>query len=225
MVASTSIYSSAQDTQALKAVWETVGWESCPSHYNFHLHTNCSDGQLNPIDLIDQALYIGLKGLAITDHHSLQGYYIAQQYLQEVNQLHLRLWTGIEITSDLGDAEVHLLGYGFDPEHPALIPYIKGFSPQGHQSLAENVIDALHKAGGLVVLAHPERYYKPAHDLVPLGAELGIDGIETYYAYGNPKPWQPTPKKTDIVRSLGESYGLLHTCGTDTHGLSILRRI
>ncbi|MGK7944242.1 MAG: PHP domain-containing protein [Microcystaceae cyanobacterium] len=225
MVASTSIYSSAQDTQALKAVWESISWESCPSHYNFHLHTHYSDGQLSPTDLLDQAVKIGLKGLAITDHHSVKGYYTAQSYLQTINQAKIHLWTGIEITSDLEDVDVHLLGYGFNPEHPALVPYIHGIAPQGRRALAENVIDALHHAGGLVILAHPERYYQSANDLIPLAAELGIDGVETYYAYGNPKPWQPTPQKTELVHSLGENYGLFHTCGTDTHGRNILQRI
>lgn len=225
MVASTSVYSSAQDTQTLKAVWENLTWESCPSQYNFHLHTYCSDGQLSPTEVIDQALEIGLKGLAITDHHSLQGYYQAQRYLQTLKKSSPYLWTGIEITSDLGGVQVHLLGYGFNPEHPSLVPYIQGLSPQGRRALAENVVESLHHAGGLVVLAHPQRYFEPASYLIPLAAEMGIDGVEAYYAYGNPKPWQPTPEKTEAVLTLGKSYGLMITCGTDSHGKSIQRRI
>ncbi|NER51249.1 MAG: PHP domain-containing protein, partial [Symploca sp. SIO1A3] len=68
----------AQDQQALKKVWENIQPDSCPYFYNFHMHTRCSDGQLEPEELIQQAISIGLKGLAITDHHSVAGYFAAQ---------------------------------------------------------------------------------------------------------------------------------------------------
>ena len=71
----------AQDAPALRQVWETIGPDSCPCFYNFHLHTIYSDGQLKPEDLIKQALTIGIKGLAITDHHTIGGYLVAQGWL------------------------------------------------------------------------------------------------------------------------------------------------
>ncbi len=225
MVASTSVLSSGLDTQTLKTAWRTISWQSCPNHYNFHLHTHCSDGQLTPQAVIKQSLEIGLKGLAITDHHSVAGYYIAQSYIETLERPSPQLWTGIEITADLADIEVHLLGYGFNPQHPVLVPYLQGYRPQGRYALAQTVIDALHQAGGLVILAHPERYYRPAKDLIPLAADLGIDGVEAYYAYGNPKPWQPSPKETETVLQLGSAYHLFYTCGTDSHGKSLLQRI
>jgi hypothetical protein len=87
------------------------------------------------------------------------------------------------------------------------------------------VIVALHQAGGLAVLAHPERYRRSAAELIPVAAHLGIDGVETYYAYGNPEPWQPSPNQTQKVKQLSATYNLLNTCGTDTHGLNLLRRL
>jgi len=62
-------------------------------------------------------------------------------------------------------------------------------------------------------------------ELIPLAVELGIDGIESYYAYGNPKPWKPSLRETDEALRLGLTYGLLNTCGTDTHGNDLLVRI
>ena len=220
----------AQDTSSLKKVWETIDLDSCPYLYNFHMHTVFSDGKLQPSELIKQAMKIGLKGLAITDHHSVGGYQQAQQY---IDNLHLKdtavrtphLWTGMEITSRLENVEVHILGYGFDPENPALNKYLQGTSPQGEDAEAELVINAFHQAGGLVVLAHPERYRRPAKELIPLAANLGIDGVETYYAYNNPQPWRPSPKQTRKVNQLALQHDLYQTCGTDTHGLNLLRRI
>jgi predicted metal-dependent phosphoesterase TrpH len=77
----------------------------------------------------------------------------------------------------------------------------------------------------LAVLAHPFRYWLPAEVLVPAAAALGIDGLEVYYAYKNPEPWSPSPEETAIGEELAQTYGLLKTCGTDSHGSSILRRI
>ncbi|MBR8828723.1 MAG: PHP domain-containing protein [Gomphosphaeria aponina SAG 52.96 = DSM 107014] len=217
----------AQNTQALKKVWENLTEDSCPLIYNFHLHTIYSDGQLQPEDLIRQAVSIGLKGLAITDHHSVGGFLAAQSWLEATNiEQTPHLWTGVEITSDLQNDEVHILGYGFEPEHPALKPYLGGTRPKGSLGFAGNVIAALHQAGGLAVLAHPARYQKPAHELIPAAAALGIDGAEAYYAYGgNPKPWKPTPHHKQQVKQLCAEYGLFTTCGTDTHGLNLLYRI
>ncbi|ACK66786.1 PHP domain protein [Rippkaea orientalis PCC 8801] len=230
MVVPTSTQPEAQNIEALKEVWQTLHPESCPYHYNFHMHTTCSDGQLRPKSLIEQAIAIGLKGLAITDHHSINGYQIAQSWLEEIRQSYPRhplplLWTGIEITAHLLDTEVHLLGYGFNPEHPQMQPYLQGESPQGYLAQASQVIKAFHQAGGLAVLAHPVRYNRPAADLIHGAADLGIDGVETYYAYGNPKPWESSPKQTEQVSALSKIYGLFTTCGTDTHGLSLLQRI
>ena len=216
--------------QALKQVWENIQPDSCPYSYNFHMHTMYSDGQLKPKDLIDQAIAIGLKGLAITDHHTIGGYQIAQSWLEHCQQESPstpvpHLWAGVEITADLLGTEVHILGYAFDPEHPSLQSYLQGKAPQQSEAQAAAIIVALHQAGGLAVLAHPQRYRRSADELIPVAAQLGIDGVETYYAYNNPEPWQPSPNQTKQVKRLSATYNLLNTCGTDTHGLNLLRRI
>ena len=230
MVATYSPKPTAQDTNYLRSVWETIDYASCPRFYNFHLHTIASDGKLTPLNLAQQAIAVGLKGFAITDHHSVNGYRRAEQYFSEISLDDIKtelphLWTGIEITSNLLEVEVHILGYGFDPEHPALELYLQGDKPQGSDAEARQVIDRIHQASGLVVLAHPERYRRPAKKLIPAAAELGIDGVESYYCYNNPPVWQSSPGKTEQVLALAQKYHLFSTCGTDTHGLNILQRL
>ncbi|GAC1450758.1 MAG: PHP domain-containing protein [Chamaesiphon sp.] len=194
------------------------------------MHTVFSDGQFQPEQLMEQAVALGLKGLTITDHHSTVGYQAAQYWLEKAVTESgaanlLQFWTGIEITAELLETEVHILGYAFNPEHPDLQIYLQGNAPQGSDAQAANVIVALHQAGGLAVLAHPARYRRSAEELIPVAAHLGIDGVETYYAYNNPKPWQPSPTQTQLVECLSATYGLLNTCGTDTHGLNLLQRL
>jgi predicted metal-dependent phosphoesterase TrpH len=216
--------------QELRHIFAHLDVRSCPYTYNFHLHTQESDGRLAPLILAQQAVTLGLKGFTITDHHSVDGYKAARQWLGQQQTAAPasalpHLWAGIEISANLVGAEVHILGYGFDPDSLALLPYLLGYTPLGQDYAAEQVIAALHAAGGLAVLAHPCRYKRPAGVVIPAAAALGIDGVETFYCYGNPKVWQPSPEQTGIVSALAERYGLLSTCGTDTHGLNIQERL
>ncbi|MDX2217237.1 MAG: PHP domain-containing protein [Oculatellaceae cyanobacterium bins.114] len=222
----------AQDAPLLRKVFAALTADSCPTLFNFHMHTVCSDGRLRPEQLIEQAVSLGLQGLAITDHHSINGYRQAQQWLMqhrlavsESDRPLPHLWTGMEINALLLDDEVHILAYAFDPDGEALQRYMKRETTEGEHYKAETVITAIHAAGGLAVLAHPARYKRSHHELIPAAAEVGIDGIETYYAYNNPTPWTPSPRQTQEVYELGHTWGLLQTCGTDTHGLSLLQRL
>jgi predicted metal-dependent phosphoesterase TrpH len=222
----------AQDRAALRAVFATIAADSCPQTYNFHMHTNHSDGQLHPDLLAQQAIDLGLKGFAITDHHQVSGFYAAQDYLigwqrrtENAGQPVPQLWTGMEITSLLHEVEVHILAYAFNPHHSALADYLTGDSPKGAIAEADRVISAIHQAGGIAVLAHPARYRKTKEELIPAAVAIGIDGVETYYAYNNPKPWIPSPNQTAEVQQLSQTYHLLNTCGTDTHGLNLTYRV
>ena len=225
------------DRSSLIRVFQELREDSCPREYNFHMHTIFSDGQLKPEEAIEQAIAIGMKGLALTDHHAVGGYQVARRWLEEWrvggafpqgnrNAQHVPLlWSGIEINAGLLGSEVHVLGYAFDICHPAMMPYTQGKTPQGDSYAAERAIAAIHAAGGLAVLAHPVRYGRSPEELIPEAARLGIDGAEAYYAYGNPKPWQPSPSQTQRVLQLNKRYGLLSSCGTDTHGKNLQRRI
>ena len=222
----------AQDALALRRVFETVHFESCPTTYNFHLHTVCSDGQLTPETVMHQAIAIGLQGLSVTDHHTLDGYYQARAWLAERQATHtdtttrnLRLWTGIEVTAKLLGVDVHILGYAFDPTSPYLTPYLQHQAPALPDAHAAQVIRCIQVAGGLAVLAHPARYRRSPEELIAASVDLGIDGVETYYAYDHPKPWRPSPKQTEQMQRLSSKYGLLNTCGTDTHGSNLLQRL
>ena len=230
---SSSLKPEAQNISALKQVLQTIDADSCPGSYNFHMHTVYSDGRLQPEKLMELAIAGGLKGFAITDHHTAKGYAQAQIWLDnwKLNNPDRistapSLWTGAEINAELLNNDVHILAYAFDPQHPSLTPYLRGKATEGQAYYsAARVIGAIHEAGGLSVLAHPCRYRSIADQLIPEAARLGIDGVEIYYAYTNPNPWKPSPKQTALVKDLAQTYGLLGTCGTDSHGVSLLVRI
>lgn len=218
-------------TCKLRDIFASVDTMSCPHRLNFHLHTIFSDGKMQAVDLIQQAIAMKISDLAITDHHAIAGYYVAKQYLDRCisessdPQSLPTLWSGIEINASLIFTEVHILGYGFDPEHESMHPYLQGKSTAGLDYQAISVIKAIHVAGGLAVLAHPARYRRSPEDLIPAAAALGIDGVETYYGYDSSDPWKPSPRQTEEIYQLAEIHGLMHTCGTDSHGFKISKRL
>ena len=216
--------------ELLKQVFQRIDAQSCPKLFNFHMHTVHSDGKLEPGELMTQAIAIGLKGLAITDHHSVSGYQIAEAWLKDwqwnnpgIDTPHL--WSGVEINANLLNTEVHILAYAFESEHPSMKPYLQKMPTVGKAYQANNVITAIHEAGGLAVLAHPARYRRSHFDLIPVAADYGIDGVEAFYAYSNPKPWKPSVVETEEVQQLAEKFNLFNTCGTDTHGVNLLQRL
>ena len=214
----------------LKQVFQRIDAQSCPKLFNFHMHTVHSDGKLEPSELMSQAIAIGLRGLAITDHHSISGYQSALVWLEDWKRSNPdthppHLWSGVEINANLLDIEVHILAYAFESEHPSMKPYLQKIPSVGKAYQAVNVITAIHEAGGLAVLAHPARYRRSHFDLIPAAADVAIDGVETFYAYTNPKPWKPSVVETEEVQQLAEKFDLLNTCGTDTHGANLLQRL
>ncbi|AFY31028.1 PHP domain-containing protein [Calothrix sp. PCC 7507] len=217
-------------TEILKQVFQTIDAQSCPRLFNFHMHTVFSDGRLQPHALMEQAIAIGLQGLAITDHHSVGGYQAAQAWLEDwkwnnPGATPPHLWSGTEINANLLNTEVHILAYSFEPEHPSIKPYLQRKIATGSEYQINHVIAAIHQAGGLAVLAHPARYKRSHLDLIPAAAENGIDGVETFYAYNNPNPWKPSVLESEQVQRLAIEYNLFNTCGTDTHGLNLLQRL
>jgi len=82
---------------------------------DLHAHTTASDGVLTPTELVELALERGLSLLAITDHDSTDGVAGA---LARAAGTPLEVWPGIEISTDVPQTEVHMLGYFVDTSNP-----------------------------------------------------------------------------------------------------------
>ena len=217
----------ADRSHPLREVLNQVSVESCPGGLNFHCHTQCSDGSLEPLALAQQAQNLGLQHLAVTDHHSTAAYLTIQEYFsaqREHGSAVPTLWTGMEISCLLKGCLVHVLALGFDHGHRALHHYHQGDAAVGEPLRADAVVRAIHAAGGLAVLAHPARY-RLGHDvLIEEAAAIGIDGGEAWYDYDMQAVWSPTPVVCDAIDLQLKNLGLLRTCGTDTHGLDLKGR-
>ena len=203
-----------------------INKNSCPKHINFHCHTIFSDGSLNPEKLLEQAITNNLKFLSITDHHTVKAYeYIEKNnILQKYTNSKLQLITGIEINCLLKGCLVHVIGLGINIKSNELTPYKQGESAIGDNLNVKSVSNAIKAAGGLSFLAHPARYRLPFDLLIEEALNQGIDGIEVWYDYSMKNEWKASPFICDEINKLTDKLGMLKSCGTDSHGYSLVSR-
>lgn len=90
--------------------------------YDLHIHSNASDGMLNPNLIMEIALGKGLKGIAITDHDTIGS---LQECLKISVNYNLDFIPGIELSTNYNGVEVHILGYYIDYENKELMDFLQ----------------------------------------------------------------------------------------------------
>lgn len=77
---------------------------------DMHMHTNYSDGELSPDELIKLAIEKNIGTMAITDHDTLNGIKsVDKSKYPEINIIN-----GIELSAKADKGRMHILGYGID---------------------------------------------------------------------------------------------------------------
>ena len=84
---------------------------------DLHCHSTASDGALAPAVVVARAFERGVRLLALTDHDTLEG---LDEARSAANSLDMQLINGIELSCMWGGATIHVLGYGFAADAPAL---------------------------------------------------------------------------------------------------------
>ncbi|MBL0711209.1 MAG: PHP domain-containing protein [Colwellia sp.] len=117
---------------------------------DLHSHTHCSDGSLSPQMLIDRAVNYQIAVLAITDHDTVAGFNIAQQYIEAKNieskKIPLTLISGIEISTAWQGFEIHIVGLNIDVNHKAIKQLIVN-QQQAREDRATSIGIKLAKCG------------------------------------------------------------------------------
>lgn len=85
---------------------------------DLHTHSSVSDGTQTPADLVKAAAASGLGTVALTDHDSTAGWASAADVAVQVG---ITLIPGMELSTRVQFASVHLLAYLFDPTDAALM--------------------------------------------------------------------------------------------------------
>ena len=186
---------------------------------NLHIHTKYSDGRGEYRTIVEQAKNKGYERISITDHNTVQGHLDNSDLLGYVIP-------GVEFDVWYKYILLHLLAYGIDISSEVMQKFyskdkngtekdiIRFFSRRNIKEL----IDSIHKAGGIAVLAHPaccwainmEKFISELKD-------IGLDGVEIYYPYPR---WRKYLKfaPIDKINQIADKYGLIKTGGTDFHG-------
>ena len=79
---------------------------------DLHVHSTASDGRLSPVEIVHKSVEEGLVALALTDHDTVDGIEPALEAAHAFPSL--RLIPGVEISTDVDEGEVHILGYFID---------------------------------------------------------------------------------------------------------------
>ncbi|MGL5088198.1 MAG: PHP domain-containing protein [Cetobacterium sp.] len=76
--------------------------------YDLHTHTTYSDGTFSVEELLKRAKYVGLTGISITDHDTMEGVPEAREIAKDLG---LDFISGIEFSCFYNGYEIHILGY------------------------------------------------------------------------------------------------------------------
>ena len=156
---------------------------------------------------VEWAIDRGLDYVAITDHDLVYPGLYAAEYAQEEGRI--KIIPGIEceiIMKTVGGHQifVHILGLGVksQPDYVKMSPFAE-------------VVDAIHTAGGIAVMAHPQAYPPYIfHDNKHL-----LDGVEVYNGIRahieNRNLYPPNPDAG--MFNPGDDFIGLRTYGSDKH--------
>ncbi|MCQ2738907.1 MAG: PHP domain-containing protein [bacterium] len=185
---------------------------------NLHIHTKFSDGSGEPRQILDYAKNNGYKYISITDHNCWNAHYEVSDEM---------LITGAEFDCWHHAIFMHLLAYGFDINNPEMEKFMAKNKEETESAMLRlfskrnvaDLINAIHHAGGIAVLAHPACYWAFSLDsFVKSLIKLGLDGIELYYPYPRFRRVVKFHKNSAVERIANHYPQLIRTGGTDFHG-------
>ena len=185
---------------------------------NLHIHTSLSDGKGDYKQIVESAKAQGYKLIAITDHNSIEAHKLIQDKI---------LLTGVEFDCWCGYIFIHLLAYGIDINNPVILPFLAKSKKDSDSVLprlfakrdVKKLIEAIHNAGGIAVLAHPACYWAlNLENLIKNLMKLGLDGIEVFYPYPHLRSIVKFHSSEKVLRIANKYPQLIKTGGTDFHG-------
>ena len=201
----------------LRDILNSFNKEDYPNRVNLHIHTHLSDGLGDCEQIVKSAKEKGYKLIAITDHNTIEAHKNIQDEI---------LLTGIEFDCWFGYVFIHLLAYGIDINHPEIQPFLAKDKKDTSDVLprlfakrnVKKLIEAIHKAGGIAILAHPACYWAFSLDkLVKKLIDIGLDGIEVYYPYPRFRGIVKFHTAKDVLKVAEKYPQLIRTGGTDFH--------
>ena len=174
---------------------------------DLHVHTASGDGMASPRQILDYVeAETDLDVIAVTDHDDLRGALEAREVCAR-GRYRFQVITGMEVTA----VEGHIIALWVEEPLPSLRP-------------VEEVLEAVHRQGGLTVAAHPLSWLtrslgqKTLDRLVASRREgVYLDAMET----ANQSPGARLGLRKAAALNL-ERYHLAEVGGSDAHFLKAI---
>jgi predicted metal-dependent phosphoesterase TrpH len=180
---------------------------------DLHIHSIYSDGSFNPYEIVQLCKRCNLKAIALTDHDTVSGVEEAVSYSTH----DFEVIPAVEMSSNIGDMDIHILGYYLDYKNHALLAYLDDFK----QHRAERVKKIIHKLHSNGIKLEFEQIKMVAKDCSlgrPHVAEVLLENgyvksmaeaFHRYLGYGLP---YYVPKKNiepkEVMKIIKESRGI-----------------
>jgi len=114
------------------------------SKVDLHIHSTASDGRLSPAEVVRKSAEAGLTVIALADHDTVDGIVPALEAAKAFPRL--KVMPCVEISTDVPQGEVHVLGYFIDYTHPELQATLRRMR-NSRQERAQGMIAKLRNLG------------------------------------------------------------------------------
>ncbi|WP_173196979.1 PHP domain-containing protein [Geobacter sp. SVR] len=96
------------------------------AHYiDLHIHSNCSDGVLSPVQVVERARAEGLETIAIADHDTVAG---VAEAITAAAKCEIEVIPAVELSVSYKTwQDVHLLGYGIQYDDAVFLAKLNSF--------------------------------------------------------------------------------------------------
>lgn len=181
---------------------------------DLHLHSRFSDGLHTPADLVRMAVEKKLSAISLTDHDCLDG---VKEAVAAGEKDGIEVLSGVELSCEFRGRDLHILGYGVDPDHADFQGMLRRFRETRHQ----RGLRIIEKLNALGVSIDAEEVLKKSGEgslgrphIAAVLAEKGIvsnpvQAFDRYIAEGGPA-YVPKYKMTpaEAIRYIRMAGGL-----------------
>ncbi len=195
-------------------------------YVDLHMHTNCSDGLCNPSEILEKVRGANLSAFAITDHDTIDGYKVIQALRTGKDP---ELICGVELSAGYNESDLHILAYGFDPDHIELAKALTRFQ-EARNERGRKMVEKLTQLGVKITYQDVQKNAGPGVIGRPHVAEAIFDSgavsryneaFEKYIGAGGPayvaKASFAPSEAIELIHSAGGAAVLAHPAVGGAH--------
>lgn len=181
---------------------------------DMHIHSNFSDGQYSPKQLLEKIEKSGIVDFALTDHDNIDGLKIMQDLVKNKN---IKFHTGVEISSRIEELKinVHLLCYDFDLINKGVLDLIEKMKQNRIYKL-DLMIDFVEKHFGYKIsneekqqLLNENNVVGKPHILALLSEKMNLDTEKFYRTMDALKSENLKADSKEVLRVFHDAGGVV----------------